>query len=117
MYVYYEHHVFYTGSRNYEGRAIYTHQITVHENQSPEQYEALRSKYCQHKVSYSKAARRVYVRVLARRAKWNKMKPEHPWFKRSGQTHWAEVRNYLLNINYRIDYDEDGTKVFSDILD
>lgn len=117
MYVYYENHVFYSGSKNYRGRAFYTHQITVHENQSPEQYEALRSKYCQHNVSYSKFHRRVYVRVLARRAKWNKMSPEHPWFKRSGQTHWAEVRNYLLNLNYRIDYDEDGTKVFSNILD
>lgn len=117
MYVYYENYVFGNNSKNYRGRAFYTHQITVYENQSPEQYEALRDKFRGHKVSYSKFARRVYVRVLARRAKWNKMHPEHPWFKRSGQPHWAEVRNYLLNIHFRIDYDEDGNKIFSDILD
>lgn len=117
MYVYYENYVFGSNSKNYVGRAFYTHQITVHENQSPEQYEALRVKHHQHKVSYSKFHRRVYVRVLARRAKWNKAFKTHPFYGKMETTHWAEVRNYLLNIKYRIDYDEDGTKVFSDILD
>jgi len=116
LYIYYENYCFSNGSKNYFGRAFYTHQITVHENQSQEQYEKLKEKHFRDKVSYSKGAKRVYIRVLARRVKFNRMLPSHPHWNRSTQPHWAEVRNYLLNIFYRIDY-ENGDKIIGNVLD
>ncbi|UCR74884.1 hypothetical protein Fifi44_00015 [Erwinia phage Fifi44] len=117
MYVYYQNFIYCSDWPNHYNRSMYTHQITVHENQSPEQYEALRIKFHQHKVSYSKWTKKVYIRVLARRVKVNKTHKSHPFYGKMTTTHWAEVRNYLLNINYRIDYDEDGTKIISNVLD
>lgn len=98
MYVYYENFKF--------GAAFYTHRITVHEKCSRHLRETLVRKYGSKAVSKINPAGRVYVRETMRIARVHKNRPRTPRTRSFGEWHFATVRNFALNLELRIDYDD-----------
>lgn len=105
MYVYYENHKFVNHGIKYTSTSFYTHQITVHENVSEGKFQSLKRNNWDCKVSYSKSAKRAYIRKTMRIAKVARYHKAHPFYNRAERTHFAQIENFGLDIYLDKDYE------------
>lgn len=105
MYIYYENHKYVNSGKFYTSTAFYTHKVTVIENVSEDKFISLKRNNWDCSASYSKRNRKAYLRKTMRIAKVCRYSKEHPFVKRVGRTHFAQIENFGLDIYLDKDYE------------